>query len=125
MKHEFQLIDGIVWNENTCKQVTLRPLDESTHKQVLDLVDNQLSHLETQPGFYLVNDSHRQGLKGYMTLNECAAISISHIGNDAVQMTFGELCQLNISAQDWNRILTANLALAEFYGEDEIDTMMA
>ncbi|CSA09873.1 Uncharacterised protein [Vibrio cholerae] len=28
---------------------------------------------------------------------------------------FFDLCQLKISAQDWNVILTANLAIAEYY----------
>ncbi|MBJ6941898.1 6-phospho-beta-glucosidase, partial [Vibrio cholerae] len=56
-----------------------------------------------------------QGLKGYMLLNESAASSISKIGDENVDLMFLDLCQLNVSAQDWNVILTANLAISEYY----------
>nr|MBJ7018762.1 6-phospho-beta-glucosidase [Vibrio cholerae] len=32
-----------------------------------------------------------------------------------VDLMFLDLCQLNVSAQDWNVILTANLAISEYY----------
>ncbi|EGQ7892725.1 6-phospho-beta-glucosidase [Vibrio parahaemolyticus] len=118
MNHEFHLIDGIVWNGKCRKRITLQPLDEQTYEQVNQVVETQLSCLKKQPNFCLVNDSHRQGLKGYMMLNECAAASISHLEDQPVSLMFDDLCRVKISAQDWNIILTANLALCEFYGDD-------
>ena len=125
MNHVFQLIDGIVWNGKCCKRITLQPLDEQTYDQMNQIVETQLASLEEQPNFGLVNDSYRQGLKGYMMLNECAATSISHLEDQPVSLMFDDLCRVNISAQDWNIILTANLALSEFYGDDATSSMTA
>lgn len=127
MKHEhvFTLMDGIVINGTRCDQVSIRPIDGSLYERVEQLVEKQLIHLQKQPDFRLVNESHRQGLKGYMLLNECAAAAISHIGNIEVQMEYYDYCQLKVSAQDWTIILTANLAVSEYYGDTSASTMSA
>lgn len=125
MNHTFQLIDGVVFNGELYKQVTIQPLDGKQYDIIEKLVNAQLSQLEIQPNFHLINDSHRLGLKGYMTLHECAAMSISHIGDIEVDMVFHDWCQLNVSAQDWSIILSANLAVSEFYGDTEAGLMSA
>lgn len=81
MNHIFQLIDGVVLNGELQKRVTVQPLDAEQYAIIEKLVNAQLSQLEAQPNFHLVNESHRLGLKGYMMLHECAATSISHIGD--------------------------------------------
>ncbi|MVE90044.1 6-phospho-beta-glucosidase, partial [Vibrio cholerae] len=91
------------------------PIDSVSYDLVEQLVEEQLQHIQNQADVVLVNDSHLQGLKGYMLLNESAASSISKIGDENVDLMFFDLCQLKISAQDWNVILTANLAIAEYY----------
>ncbi|AET26887.1 TPA: 6-phospho-beta-glucosidase [Vibrio cholerae] len=115
MEHVYQLVDGIVFKGKLQKQVTLHPIDSVSYDLVEQLVEEQLQHIQNQADVVLVNDSHLQGLKGYMLLNESAASSISKIGDENVDLMFFDLCQLKISAQDWNVILTANLAIAEYY----------
>ncbi|ENM3823301.1 6-phospho-beta-glucosidase [Vibrio cholerae] len=115
MEHVYQLVDGIVFKGKLQKQVTLHPIDSVSYDLVEQLVEEQLQHIQNQADVVLVNDSHLQGLKGYMLLNESAASSISKIGDENVDLMFFDLCQLNVSAQDWNVILTANLAIAEYY----------
>ena len=115
MEHVYQLVDGIVFKGTLQKQVTLHPIDSVSYDLVEQLVEEQLQHIQNQADVVLVNDSHLQGLKGYMLLNESAASSISKIGDENVDLMFFDLCQLKISAQDWNVILTANLAIAEYY----------
>ncbi len=115
MEHGYQLVDGIVFKGKLQKQVTLHPIDSVSYDLVEQLVEEQLQHIQNQADVVLVNDSHLQGLKGYMLLNESAASSISKIGDENVDLMFFDLCQLKISAQDWNVILTANLAIAEYY----------
>ena len=115
MEHVYQLVDGIVFKGKLQKQVTLHPIDSVSYDLVEQLVEEQLEHIQNQADVVLVNDSHLQGLKGYMLLNESAASSISKIGDENVDLMFFDLCQLKISAQDWNVILTANLAIAEYY----------
>lgn len=115
MEHVYQLVDGIVFKGKLQKQVTLHPIDSVSYDLVEQLVEEQLQHIQNQANVVLVNDSHLQGLKGYMLLNESAASSISKIGDENVDLMFFDLCQLKISAQDWNVILTANLAIAEYY----------
>ncbi|MGD8111490.1 6-phospho-beta-glucosidase [Vibrio sp. TRT 17S01] len=125
MNHIFQLVDGVVLNGELQKRVTVQPLDGEQYAIIEKLVNAQLSQLEAQPNFHLVNESHRLGLKGYMMLHECAATSISHIGDVDVDMVFHDWCQLNVSAQDWSIILSANLAVSEFYGDTEAGSMSA
>ncbi|MEG7567139.1 6-phospho-beta-glucosidase [Vibrio cholerae] len=115
MEHVYQLVDGIVFKGKLQKQVTLHPIDSVSCDLVEQLVEEQLQHIQNQADVVLVNDSHLQGLKGYMLLNESAASSISKIGDENVDLMFLDLCQLNVSAQDWNVILTANLAISEYY----------
>ncbi|HDL9513836.1 TPA: 6-phospho-beta-glucosidase [Vibrio cholerae] len=115
MEHVYQLVDGIVFKGKLQKQVTLHPIDSVSYDLVEQLVEEQLQHIQNQADVVLVNDSHLQGLKGYMLLNESAASSISKIGDENVDLMFFDLCQLKISAQDWNVILTANFAIAEYY----------
>ncbi|MVB24036.1 6-phospho-beta-glucosidase [Vibrio tarriae] len=115
MEHVYQLVDGIVFKGKLQKQVTLHPIDSVSYDLVEQLVEEQLQHIQNQADVVLVNDSHLQGLKGYMLLNESAASSISKIGDENVDLMFLDLCQLNVSAQDWNVILTANLAISEYY----------
>ncbi|HAS2963034.1 TPA: 6-phospho-beta-glucosidase [Vibrio cholerae] len=115
MEHVYQLVDGIVFKGKLQKQVTLHPIDSVSYDLVEQLVEEQLQHIQNQADVVLVNDSHLQGLKGYMLLNESAVSSISKIGDENVDLMFFDLCQLKISAQDWNVILTANLAIAEYY----------
>ncbi|CSC45576.1 Uncharacterised protein [Vibrio cholerae] len=115
MEHVYQLVDGIVFKGKLQKQVTLHPIDSVSYDLVEQLVEEQLQHIQNQADVVLVNDSHLQGLKGYMLLNESAASSISKIGDENVDLMFFDLCQLKISAQDWNVILTANLAIEEYY----------
>jgi hypothetical protein len=125
MKHVFNLVDGVMLEGELHKQVALFPLTGEHYDAVELLVDTQLNQLKLQPNFKLVNDSHCQALRGHMLLNECAATSISHIGNHEVNMVFNDFCELNISAQDWCIILTGNLAVTEFYADSESAVMSA
>ncbi|MEF1311409.1 6-phospho-beta-glucosidase [Vibrio mytili] len=119
MKHVFNLVDGVLLNGELHTKVTLFPLTREHYDAVELLVDQQINHLKFQPNFKLVNDSHSKALRGHMLLNECAATSISHIGDVEVSMVFNDFCELNISAQDWVVILTANLAVTECYADSD------
>ncbi|ELB2073751.1 6-phospho-beta-glucosidase [Vibrio parahaemolyticus] len=125
MKHEFDLVDGIILQGNLYKKVTIFPLNAEHYDAVEALVESQLQQLQHQEGFNLVNDSHYQALRGHMLLNECAATSTSHIGDVEVEMLFKDFCDLNISAQDWLVILTANLAVTEYYADSDSYVMTA
>ncbi len=88
MEHVYQLVDGIVFKGKLQKQVTLHPIDSVSYDLVEQLVEEQLQHIQNQADVVLVNDSHLQGLKGYMLLNESAASSISKIGDENVDLMF-------------------------------------
>ncbi len=109
------LIDGVLINGELVKTVSIEPLSNSCRNTVVDLVDAQHQHLVNMPEFKPVNDKHTLAIKGLMLLNENAAASISCLGKYRVTFTYDDICDYKITAQDWNVILTASMAVSELH----------
>ncbi|WP_135382486.1 6-phospho-beta-glucosidase [Vibrio tasmaniensis] len=115
----YDLIDGVLVKGELVKTVSIEPLTDANRNTVADLVDVQHEHLVNMPDFKPVNDKHTQAIKGLMLLNENAAASISYLGKHHVIFTYGDICDYKITAQDWNVILTASMAVSELHSGND------
>lgn len=115
----YDLIDGVLVKGELVKTVSIEPLTDANRNTVADLVDVQHGHLVNMPDFEPVNDKHTQAIKGLMLLNENAAASISYLGKHHVIFTYGDICDYKITAQDWNVILTASMAVSELHSGND------
>ncbi|MEZ8863344.1 6-phospho-beta-glucosidase [Vibrio sp. 10N.247.311.51] len=111
----YDLIDGVLVEGELVKTVSIEPLTDANRNTVADLVDVQHEYLVNMPDFKPVNDRHTQAIKGLMLLNENAAASIRYLGKHHVIFTYGDICDYKITAQDWNIILTASMAVSELH----------
>ena len=111
----YNLIDGVLINGELVRTVSIEPLTDANRDTVADLVDVQHEHLVNMPEFKPVNDKHTLAIKGLMLLNENAAASISCLGKHRVSFTYDDICDHKITAQDWNVILTASMAVSELH----------
>ncbi|MGI2196738.1 hypothetical protein ACRN91_14305 [Shewanella baltica] len=113
--HIYKLVDGVVINGELTKALVIKNLSETESKDIGLLVDKQYSVLESKNDFYVVNEKHGDSIKGLIYLNEHTAASIVQIGGTPVELTFFDICEMKMTAQDWQIVLCASIAVEEYY----------
>lgn len=114
----YDLVDGIIFNGNVEKTVLIKPLSDASKDDVSSMVSSQHDVLLSSNKFIPVNDHHLNAVAGLLLLNEHASASIAKIGNDSVKLSFDDVCNLKVSVQDWNVILSASMAVDEFHNSN-------
>lgn len=112
--YEYNLIDGVYIDGELVKTMLIKSMGEVDNSKVERIVCEQYSSLVLNESFHPVNDRHLESIKGVIYLNEHTAASISKLGEHNVSLTFSDLCEMKITAQDWQVMLCAGLAVSEF-----------
>lgn len=112
--YSYKLIDGVVVHGELVTDFTITPLSDEQKAVIDELVERQHTVLLQSKKFEAVTEQHAQAVKGVMTLNEYTSAAISSLGGQSVNLSFDDLCNLKVSAQDWNVILTSSMACDEF-----------
>ncbi|XDF79522.1 6-phospho-beta-glucosidase [Aliivibrio fischeri] len=113
--YSYKLIDGVVVHGELVTDFTITPLSDEQKTVIDELVERQHAVLLQSKKFEAVTEQHALAVKGVMTLNEYTSASISSLGDESVNLSFDDLCDLKVSAQDWNVILTSSMACDEFH----------
>lgn len=111
--HMYSLVDGVLINGVLTKSIGIRSLTSAESEAIGLLVERQYFFLESKNDFCVVNERHRDSIKGLMYLNEHTAASITQLGYTPVQLTFFDVCEMKMTAQDWNIVLCASTAVEE------------
>lgn len=123
MIYEIDLIDGIKIQDSLFFSVFMKPLTDEEKQRALSIADEQFIKLKSYSGFQPVNDKHESAIQGLMFLNEHTSASIHAIGVNAESYTYDDIRSLGVSAQDWNIILSAGMALDECYNGETIEML--
>ncbi len=111
----YNLIDGVMINDSLEKSIYIKSLSDSDKDNVAEIVDFQFQHITSAENLNPVNERHLQSIHGLILLNEHASASISAIGDQKVNLTYSDVCSLKMTAQDWNIVLTASMAVDEHH----------
>ncbi|WP_273984314.1 hypothetical protein [Vibrio parahaemolyticus] len=123
MIYEIELIDGINVQDDLCFSVFMKPLTDKDKQRVLSIADEQFIKLKSYSGFQPVNDKHESAIQSLIFLNEHTSASIHAIGVNEASYTYDDIRSLRVSAQDWNVILSAGMALDECYNGETIEML--
>lgn len=117
--HTYSLIDGVVYNGVLVKEICIKSLNPDESNEISILADKQYAALKSKDSFCVVNERHGDSIKGLIYLNEHAAASIAEIGGKPVTLTFFDVCEMKMTAQDWQVILSASMAVEEYHCLDD------
>ncbi|MEA5313392.1 hypothetical protein VB525_05705 [Vibrio parahaemolyticus] len=121
--YKYNLIDGFIIDGSIIKSVQIKPLSDSDKEEISQIVDLQFQALLSSDNFNPVNEKHTQSIKGLLLLNEHAAASVSSCNEQQVALTYSDLCNLKLTALDWNIILTASMAVDELHNGEKAEML--
>ncbi|BCV65527.1 hypothetical protein TUM17387_08860 [Shewanella carassii] len=113
--YQYNLVDGIKVDGNIFKTVSIRHLSDSESEDIQLIAKEQYSELAKGETFKVVNSKHGSSIEGLIYLNEHTAASITKLGNMSVNLSFSDLCNMGVTAQDWQVIMSASMAVQEFF----------
>ncbi|AZQ10121.1 hypothetical protein [Shewanella khirikhana] len=112
---EYDLIDGVVVDGVRVKNFSIKNLSPSESKNIQNIASAQYKTISSSKNFKVVNDKHALSIEGLIYLNEHTAASIAKLGEEVVSLSFSDLCGLGVTAQDWQVILSASMAVEEYF----------